>query len=192
MHAAFDRGVIKPHAGHILCAAYPAICGRKCILLYTNRAMNTIASRLTPIPIAFISPTLDRILIYSARRLRPAASVSLAALDVFIRLIASLGRGGGLLRVRLVRNLGLRWLLVVRFVRSLRSSLRQWRSLGALRIRRRSWIRHRRFGGVCCLARCVQSHNGSDNAQWHLASMTPAKGAQMSALPEIEDSVSNR
>src|ERR1700688_3296951 len=27
-HAAFDRGVINPHAGHILCAAYPAICGR--------------------------------------------------------------------------------------------------------------------------------------------------------------------
>jgi hypothetical protein len=26
-HAAFDRGVIKPHAGHILCVAYPAICG---------------------------------------------------------------------------------------------------------------------------------------------------------------------
>jgi hypothetical protein len=86
--------------------------------------MNTIASRLTPIPIAFISPTLDRILIYSARRLRPAASVSLAALDVFVRLIASLGRGG-LLRVRLIRNLGLRGLLVVWFVRSLRSSLRQ-------------------------------------------------------------------
>jgi hypothetical protein len=26
-HDAFDRGVIKPQAGHILCAAYPAICG---------------------------------------------------------------------------------------------------------------------------------------------------------------------
>jgi hypothetical protein len=27
MQAAFDRGVINPHAGHIRCAAYPAICG---------------------------------------------------------------------------------------------------------------------------------------------------------------------
>jgi hypothetical protein len=26
-HAALDRGVINPHAGHILCEAYPAIAG---------------------------------------------------------------------------------------------------------------------------------------------------------------------
>ena len=53
--AALDLGVIKPQAGHILCDAYPAICGFTYRILKTHAATNTIASRLTPMAMVFIS-----------------------------------------------------------------------------------------------------------------------------------------
>ena len=57
-HIAFDRGVINPQAGHILCAAYPAICGlnRRVRKNKTSAIAKTTASNPLLIPIAFISP----------------------------------------------------------------------------------------------------------------------------------------
>jgi hypothetical protein len=55
-HAAFDRGVINPQAGHILCVAYPAICGlNRRIRKNKTRAIAKITASNPPlIPIAFI------------------------------------------------------------------------------------------------------------------------------------------
>jgi hypothetical protein len=51
-----DRGVINPHAGHILCAAYPAAAGFSRSILETNTIANTTASTVTLIPIPLITP----------------------------------------------------------------------------------------------------------------------------------------
>jgi hypothetical protein len=55
---AFNREVINPHDGHILCVPYPAICGFSLRILRSSRIVNRAISRPKEILVAFIETTL--------------------------------------------------------------------------------------------------------------------------------------
>ena len=55
---AFNREVINPHDGHILCVPYPAICGFSLRILRSSRIVNRAISRPKAILVAFIKTTL--------------------------------------------------------------------------------------------------------------------------------------
>jgi hypothetical protein len=51
---AFNREVINPHDGHILCVPYPAICGFSLRILRSSRIVNRAISRPKKMLVAFI------------------------------------------------------------------------------------------------------------------------------------------
>ena len=55
---AFNREVINPHDGHILCVPYLAICGFSLRILRSSRIVNRTISRPKEILVAFIETTL--------------------------------------------------------------------------------------------------------------------------------------
>jgi hypothetical protein len=57
---AFNREVINPHDGHILCVPYPdpAICGFSLRILRSSRIVNRTISKPKEILVAFIKTTL--------------------------------------------------------------------------------------------------------------------------------------
>jgi hypothetical protein len=57
---AFNRDVINPQEGHILCVPYPAIRGFSLRILWSSRIVNSARSRPINILVAFIKATLLR------------------------------------------------------------------------------------------------------------------------------------